>query len=131
MKKILLLAFIVGYSVGASAQVVDEPYAVPDALVSVLDMLSGVPLVGTYLILLMKYIAFIGAFFTVLSTAFVAVGKMTAQVLNLAGAADLSDKVEAFGKRVAPWLKFLSIYNVKHPLPSLIGANLPPPPPKV
>jgi len=30
-----------------------------------------------------------------------------------AGAKDLADKIEAFGKKIIPWLKYLSLFNVQ------------------
>ncbi len=125
MKKVLIASFLIlGFGTVAHAQVNLMP---PDSLMPILEAISAFPVVGPIIVLILKYLSFVGMFFTVVSTAFIGASRLLQTTFNLVGAGLLADSVEKIEAVVAPWLKFLSMYNVKHPLPGLSTESVPAP----
>jgi hypothetical protein len=94
----------------AAAQEALEP---PKWLEKAVSHAMTLPIVGPVLVEIMKWLGMIAAVMTALATAFMAVAKALSAVLKGMKLIELAVKVEALYTRVAPWLQFLSMYNVQ------------------
>jgi hypothetical protein len=96
----------------AQAVSVEEAWKAPEWLVKGMAYVVSMPKVGPILEKVLLYLGAISSLLTVLSTAFVGVGKSLALVLKSVKLEEASAFVEKYGKMIAPYLKYLSSYNV-------------------
>jgi len=83
----------------------------------VLGFLGGLPGVGDILAKVISVVMVVGAVMTVVATALDGLSKALEGVLNVAGLKGVAEKVKAFHAKVAPWVKYLSLYNVQKKKP--------------
>lgn len=118
MKKVMLVFMVMfSFSLLVSAQTLsDDAFAPVDMLNQVVNFLAGIPVVGNYVVFIMSSLFLVSNVATIIASAWVSIGKLLVGTLNLVGAGVSADKVEAFMKSLAPWIKYFSAYNVKKPL---------------
>jgi hypothetical protein len=110
MKKILILLGASILSISCFAQ---DPASNPEWLASALAFVSSIPKVGPLLVVAAKWVGFVGAVFTILSTAVEALLLLPEVALRLSKAPEWATKVQKFRNTIVPWLKYFSIYNVQ------------------
>lgn len=107
------LFFLLLVSIPTLAQGTEEIWQAPVWFEKFMAFLSTLPKVGPVLEKVLLILGVISSVLTIVSTAFVAVGKSLVGVLKLAKFEEIALKVEHYGKLAAPYLKYLSMYNVK------------------
>ncbi len=112
----LFLFFIFLFPVFAFAQSavqVDALIAPPEWLASVILFLKSVPYVGPALVVAFKWAGILSGAMTAISLAAISFLRIPELAARWAGAKDLADKIDAVAKKVLPWLKYLSMFNVQ------------------
>lgn len=97
-----------------SATTIDPSLLPPPWLEKTMTTVSSMPVVGPYVVEVLKWLGVISSVLTALVTALLGVLMALQKVLQIAKLADLALKVEAFmSGPIMYWLKFLSVYNAK------------------
>lgn len=112
MKTIFFLILLVPLMAFADVAV-DPVFNPPEWLASILLFIKGLPYAGPVLIQIFKWSGVLAVVMTTLSVAVITLLKIPEVAARWAGAASVADKIEAFGKKVIPWLKYLSMFNVQ------------------
>lgn len=113
MKKILLISLLFVGVCYAQVAPVDPVFMPPSWLSKVMEYVLGVPVIGPIVIEIMKWLGVLASVMTSLAVCFTAVMKSLSKVLNAAKLLGLAAKVDALYIKYAPYLKFLSLYNVQ------------------
>lgn len=103
---IILMPFAALAETGDPA--VDYPW-----LAGLLAVLQSVPAVGKVLGVLVSVLMVVSSLMTVLGAALDGIAKALSGVLNMVGLQGAADKIIALHAKLAPWVKFLSMYNVQ------------------
>lgn len=82
-----------------------------DWLTPILQFLLGIPKVGPILAQIFEVVAIVGAVFTYLTVAAIAILSVPELAARWAGAHGLADKIKKVSDVVVPWLKYFSIFN--------------------
>jgi predicted protein tyrosine phosphatase len=113
-KKWLFAVTLCLYAVSFGAFAQDgTPIEPPAWLESVLVFIQSVPKVGPVVVEIFKWIGVVASVFTALSVAVSVILKVPEIAARWAGAGALAEKIEKLNEKVQPWLKYLSIFNVK------------------
>jgi hypothetical protein len=114
MKKVVFLALAL-FPVIALAQVASPTptpdWAPPGIVITVLDALSHMPVVGPYLVKALAVLATVGTVTTIVATGVMGVLRAVSAGLALAQLNAAADSVDAWYEKVVPYLKFVSLYN--------------------
>lgn len=103
---IILLPFAAFAETGDPA--VDYPW-----LTGLLAVLQSVPAVGKVLGVIVSVLMIVSSLMTVLGAALDGIAKALSGVLNMVGLQGAAEKIIALHAKLAPWVKFLSVYNVQ------------------
>jgi hypothetical protein len=112
MKKVLFFLLLL-VPVVAMAQTTEDIWQAPAWLEKGMAYIVSVPKVGPVFETILLWLGAVSSLLTVLSTAFVGVGKSLVFVLKSVKLQEASAVVEKYGKKIAPYLKYLSSYNVQ------------------
>lgn len=115
MNKMIIIFLILLIGVACVAQEPVQDPAVPSWLERGLDILVAIPFVGPWLAKILVWVGVIASVLTAVATAFFAVVKSLTKVLSLMKLVGFAQKIEVFYQKIAPFLMFFSIYNVKLP----------------
>lgn len=110
LKWLLLLAFVV--SIRVFADDIVPPVEVPTWLDAVIRFITGVPVVGPFLLEALKWVGIVAAIFTAITTLFMSLAKAFEKLAFGVGFYEFANKIKAFYDKVYPWLAYLSVYNV-------------------
>lgn len=115
MKKFFMLLTILMVPCLALAQAATPPaaYAPPQWLTDVLTWVQGIPKVGPIVIMVLTGLSVVATLMTLLSTFLVSVKASIQGVAKLSGAVTVIDTVESIYQKIAPYVMFLSMYNVQ------------------
>jgi hypothetical protein len=115
MKRVFYI-FAVLCLFGASMAFADDAVAIPaglEWLTPVMSFLMTIPAVGAILAKVFPIIAIVAGVFTYLSVAAMGIFRLPAVLAQWAGAQGAADKLNALHDKIAPWLQYLSMFNVQ------------------
>lgn len=109
-----VLAMALIFSFDSFAQeIVEDPTHVPEWLSQILNWLVTIPKVGPIVVEIGKWLGVIASVFTVLSVALTAIVKIPEIGLRFFKFVELAEKLAKFHDKIQPYIKYLSIFNVK------------------
>lgn len=88
-------------------------YVPPSWLTDILTWVQGLPKVGPIVLAVLTLLGMVCTLMTLLSTFLLSVKASIQGVAKLAGAVAVIDKVEAVYQKIAPYVQYLSMYNVQ------------------
>ena len=85
----------------------------PEWLESFLLTVAAIPKVGPIIVEVFKWLGVIASVFTALSVALTVIVKIPEVTARWAGADEFADSLAEINKKIQPWLKYLSVFNVQ------------------
>lgn len=118
MKRLLAFALMLFMPVMVFAQVAAAPgataqYVPPVWLTAALTYVQGLPKVGPIVLMVLTAVAVVCTLMTALATFLLSVKASIQGIAKLAGAVTVIDTVEAWYQKIAPYVMYLSMYNVQ------------------
>ena len=113
---LLALPFLVLAQTAAPVVPVEPPaWMPPQWLVSVLEWVQKLPKVGPVVVQILMWLSVVAVVLTAIHTAMLAVLKGLTPVLNMVKLEGLAKKINDLYEKVAPYIKYLSMYNAQLP----------------
>lgn len=109
---LVILSLIYTCSTFAQDAVVTPPPGM-DWVAYLIDFLSGLPWVGPFLVMVLKYVGIVAAVFTSASVFATTLLRIPEVIARWAGAEMLASKIADFHDKIVPWLDYLSVFNSK------------------
>ena len=123
----LLFSFLVAKLAHADSAAAASLLAPPDWLAGVLGSVLGMfPKVGSVVILVVKWLGFISGALTALAVFLKALSEIGQGLFNVAGFSKVAQTIDDVENVILPWVKFLSMFNQRTPLPGINGTPLKP-----
>lgn len=85
----------------------------PAWITEFLMFIAAVPKIGPVIVEIAKWVGVIASVFTMLSVCVSAILKVPELAAKFAGAQKLAEQIAAINAKIQPYLKYLSIFNVK------------------